>query len=106
MQLNGGVFGFQRSPRTSAFFDAWLAEWHKYGKRDQGALLRALRTHPLKMWVLPQQWNHITRYEDGREEAAILHFPMTARRWRGQIAGRIDSPEAWAAVQAFERGKR
>jgi hypothetical protein len=31
---------------------------------------------------------------------------MTARRWRGQIAGRIDSPEAWAAVQAFERGKR
>jgi len=106
IQLNGGVFGFQRNPRTREFFRLWHDEWAKWGKRDQAALLRALWRRPLKMQVLTNVWNTITRYvEDPRSyTAGILHYPMTARRWRGMIEGRSDSEEAWKAVAQFERG--
>jgi len=39
IQLNGGVFAFQRNDRTRAFFDAWHTEWRRWGKRD-GPFLR------------------------------------------------------------------
>jgi len=113
MQLNGGVFSFQRNPRTQAFFSAWHREWQRWGKRDQAALLRALWSNPVKIYYLGNQWNTILRpggagaYGLTREDSAgILHRPMTARRWRGLIKGRSDSQEAWAAVRAFQGGKR
>jgi hypothetical protein len=108
IQLNGGVFAFQRNPRVQAFFTAWHAEWQRWGKRDQAALLRALFQHPLRLYVLTNHWNYITRYNDPpREEACgLLHYPMTARRWRGIIQGRSDSEEAWGAVQRFQRTGR
>jgi hypothetical protein len=31
-----------------------------------------------------------------------MHYPGDARRWKGLIPGRIDSPEAWQAVKRFE----
>lgn len=101
IQLNGGVFVFQRNARTQKFFSTWHSEWQRWGKRDQAALLRALREHPLKMHVLGNEWNTITRYDPVERSAGILHYPMTARRWRGVLHGRSDSPEAWAAVQKF-----
>jgi hypothetical protein len=114
IQLNGGVFCFQRNPRTSNFFHAWYDEWTRWGKRDQAALLRALHAHPLKMYVLGNEWNTMVKntpsgdeYEPGRANSAgILHFPLTARRWRGKVAERSDSPEAWARVQEWERQNR
>ena len=103
LQLNGGVFAFQRNHRTAAFFRKWHEEWERWGKRDQAALLRALFQHPLKVYVLGNEWNTITRYDPPEKSAGILHYPMTARRWRGKIQGRSDSAEAWKAVRAFER---
>ena len=105
MQLNGGVFAFQRNPRTEAFFHAWHAEWKLYGKRDQGALLRALWKHPVKLYVLGNEWNNITRYPlpTTGGPAFVNHFPMTARRWRGVVHYRSDSQEAWQAVKEFEK---
>ncbi len=107
MQLNGGVFTFQRNQRTAAFFKAWHTEWQRWGKRDQGALLRALHANPVKMYVLGNEWNTITRYVDKPAEysAGILHYPMTARRWRGKVIQRSDSPEAWQAVKEWERSQ-
>lgn len=108
IQLNGGVFAFQRNERTASFFRCWHEEWQRYGKRDQAALLRALWKHPLKMYVLGNEWNTIIRdgYKPGREgSAGILHYPMTARRWRGKVVQRSDSPEAWRRVKEFERSK-
>jgi hypothetical protein len=102
MQLNGGVFAFARNERTAAFFHCWESEWRRWGKRDQGALLRALWQHPVKMYVLGQEWNNIVRYP-GTTPAWLNHTPMVARRWRGVIDHPLTSPEAWAAVQAFER---
>lgn len=105
IQLNGGVFTFQRNERTAAFFRCWHQEWARWGKRDQGALLRALWQHPLRLMVLTNHWNSIVRYIDGdarQYTSAILHFPMTARRWRGIVAGRSDSAEAWAKVREWE----
>jgi len=106
LQLNGGVFAFQRNERTAAFFRDWYAEWNRFGKRDQAALLRALWKHPLKLYVLGNEWNTILRYANKESSAGILHFPMTARRWRGKIVERSDSKEAWAAVSRFGQGAR
>jgi len=104
LQLNGGVFCYQRNKRTKAFFASWYQEWAKWSKRDQAALLRALWQHPLKLWVLGNEWNTITRYCDPATTAGILHYPMTARRWRGVIDHPLNSPEAWRAVKNFEEG--
>jgi hypothetical protein len=101
-QLNGGVWSFGRSERTKVFFESWIAEYEKYCQRDQGALLRALYKHPLKMLVLGNEWNTFPRYQNNQVTAGILHYPQEARRWAGQIAGRIDSPAAWQAVKKFE----
>jgi len=98
IQLNGGVFAFQRNERTHLFFDAWHEEWKRWGKRDQAALLRALFQNPVKLNVLTNVWNTITRYDSAESSAGILHYPMTARRWRGLIHDRLDSPTAWAQV--------
>jgi hypothetical protein len=48
------------------------------------------------------QWNATTRYELPPGEIAIKHHNMEARRWNGIIRGRIDSDEAWQAVEKFE----
>lgn len=108
IQLNGGVLAFRRNERTRDFFRAWHKEWKKWGKRDQAALLRALWDHPVKLFVLNNRWNTVTRYVEHPEgySAGILHYPMTARRWEGTIQGRSDSKEAWEKARQFKGGKR
>lgn len=108
LQLNGGVWAFTRNAETEAFFAAWRAEWERWAQRDQGALIRALYTHPLKLLVLGNEWNAFPKFQNDQEAAGILHYPGEARRWTGQIRGRLDEPEAWAAVKRFEtrRGAR
>jgi hypothetical protein len=54
------------------------------------------------MLVLGNEWNTIIRYDPKERSAGIVHYPMTARRWRGVLHGRSDSPEAWQAVKQFE----
>jgi len=95
------VFAFSRNERTLAFFHSWYEEWNRFGKRDQAALLRALWKHPLKLYVLGNEWNTIVRYANKESSAGILHYPMTARRWRGKVVDRSDSKEAWQAVARF-----
>lgn len=106
LQLNGGVFAFRRNARTRDFFAAWAEEWRRYGKRDQAALLRALNRCPVKMYVLGNQWNTVTRYDSAENAAWLLHYPMTARRWRGTVHYRLDDPKAWEAVKEFEGGRK
>jgi hypothetical protein len=101
LQYNGGMMAYRRNANTRRFFQMWQSEWQKYGKRDQGALLRALYDKPLRTFVLMNQWNATTRYEMPKGEIAIKHHNMEARRWNGLIQGRIDSPEAWQAVEKF-----
>lgn len=98
LQLNGGVFAFQRNESTQAFFDEWINQWQQWGKRDQGALLRALHLQPLRLYVVGNEWNTVTRYMNADQSAGILHHPMTARRWEGIIPHRLDSPEAFERI--------
>lgn len=110
LQLNGGVFGYRRTDNTARFFELWLQEWDRWGKRDQAALHRALYLNPLKTYVLGNEWNTIIRYDkqggyvyDTPDmSAGILHFPTTARRWKGLIDGRLDSEVAWDAVKLYK----
>lgn len=98
LQLQGGVMSFRRNERTAAFFHAWHEEWHRWAKRDQGALLRAMYANPLKLYILGVEWNTSTRYNPVEQSAGILHHQMEARRWKGIIKGRLDSGEAWGML--------
>jgi hypothetical protein len=100
------VLSFQRNERTKMFFDTWVVEWNRYGKRDQSALIRAMWACPLKLYVLGNEWNTVTRYDSADRAAWLLHYPTTARRWEGVVHPRSDSPEAWQAVKKFAEKHR
>ncbi len=104
LQLNGGVFSFRRCEATARLMREWHREWERYGKRDQAALARALYAGPLRLYVLGNEWNTVTRYVPAERTAGILHYAMQARSWRGVINGRLDSSEAWAAVHPDRQG--
>lgn len=97
-QFNGGVWSFARSERMASFFRLWLEEWDRFAQRDQGALIRALWANPLRVFVLGNEWNTFEKYSRGTETAGLMHYPGKARRWRGQIPGRMDSDAAWNMV--------
>ena len=103
LQYNGGMMAFRRCDRTREFFGLWQREYQRWCKRDQAALLRAVHTYPLRLFVLCNQWNATTRYEPPVGELAILHHNTQARRWGGIVRGRTDSGEAWEAVRRWER---
>jgi hypothetical protein len=105
LQYNGGVWAFGRNERIARFFRRWQAEWEVHAQRDQGALIRAMYTEPLKVWLLGNEWNTFEKYSKGVQTAGLMHYPGDARRWTGMIDGRIDSPQAWAAVKRFENEK-
>jgi hypothetical protein len=102
LQLAGGAFCFRRNERVGRFFARWQAEWERYGQRDQGPLLRALHAEPLKVWVLGNHWNTFPKFQPHQATAGLLHWPGDARRWDGQIPGRIDSTAAWEMVKRHE----
>lgn len=106
LQYNGGMMAFRRCDRTRAFFRRWRREWERWGKRDQGALLRALHQQPLRLYVLGNQWNASTRYPLPAGELALLHHNTEARRWSGLIRGRLDSDEAWALAGGWNGRQR
>lgn len=99
LQWNGGVWAFGRSKRIAAFFRRWQKEWEVHAQRDQGALVRAMYAEPLKILLLGNEWNTFPKYSKGVKTAGLMHYPGDARRWKGLIPGRIDSPEAWAMVK-------
>ena len=104
MQYNGGLFGFSRSEETKQFFKLWNDEWEVYAGRDQGALLRAMYTQPVKLFLLGNQWNASDRYPAptvGR--VALWHHNIEARRWAGKVADRLDSEKAWGMVDAWQK---
>lgn len=106
LQYNGGVWAFGRNRRIAAFFQRWQAEWERHAQRDQGALIRAMYTDPLKIMLLGNQWNTFLKYCKGIETAGLYHYPGDARRWKGMIPGRIDSDVAWQMVNAHEKRQR
>lgn len=107
LMLNGGVWSFGRGEQTEKFFQRWQLEWQRFGMRDQGALLRALYVDPLKVYVLGNEWNYFPQYSSRiTEPAGLLHRPGLARRWKGQINGRLDSEVAWKTVQRHQAGGR
>lgn len=110
LQLNGGMFVYRVNERTKKFFDTWQSEYVRYFKRDQASLDRAYYKYPVKMYVVGEEWNTITRYTSAERSAALLHYPLSARRFRGRISGKLNSIEAWASVyptkEDFEQWKK
>jgi len=106
LQWNGGVWAFGRNERIRKFFVRWQLEWERFAQRDQGALIRAMHTDPLKIWLLGSEWNTFNKYTAGITTAGLRHYPGDARRWSGMVQGRIDSPEAWRMVKLHEERRR
>lgn len=106
--INGGAFAFRRNKRTAAFFKHWFNEWDRHAGRDQGALLNALYANPLRTYWLCNEWNTLItlkghEYPPRRKgSAGIIHEVGEARRWEGQISGRIDGPQAWERVRQWQ----
>jgi len=92
LQLAGGVIGFRRTKATERFFSEWVREWFKLGRRDQGALIRALYTTPVRMLVLGCHWNSFGGIFEGETAGILHHRGGPARRLRGWRAGRLDDP--------------
>jgi len=109
LQINGGAWAFRRCKPAQQFFKLWLDEWNKHKGRDQGALIRAMYTAPLRVFWLGNEWNTLItlkgeEYPPGIDgSAGVLHFVGRARRWRGQVPqGKgLTDPEAWAMVDDF-----
>lgn len=106
LQYNGGVWAFGRNKRVAEFFKRWQREWEKHAGRDQGALIRAMYADPLKVYLLGNEWNTFEKYSKGIQTAGLMHYPGMARRWKGMIPGRIDSPVAWQMVEQFKARRR
>lgn len=56
LQLQAGVMFINRR-RCAALFAAWRDEWQRFGDQDQGALLRALKREPVRVYLLGRDWN-------------------------------------------------
>lgn len=57
LAFQAGVFYVARNERTARLFTAWLGEWRAWGPLDQGALLRAYREAPARVWLLGRAYN-------------------------------------------------
>ena len=103
LQLAGGVMAWRRTVTVEAFLTAWYAEWHRLARRDQGAMLRALYQHPVRLLTLGNEWN---RFEGicKEEPAGIIHHRGgPARRVPRWGPGRLDDPAAWNGRRANAR---
>jgi hypothetical protein len=55
--LQAGVMFLDSNERVHRFFQEWYREWSQFKSMDQAALLRALWTAPLRVWLLGRAWN-------------------------------------------------
>ncbi|HUW11211.1 MAG TPA: hypothetical protein VM537_15885 [Anaerolineae bacterium] len=67
LQLQAGLMFVARNRRTYELFAEWQRQWARWRDQDQGALLRALRMKPVRLWLLGRPWN-------GRAGALVEHL--------------------------------
>lgn len=95
LQLAGGVVAFRRTQPVKRFLEAWHKEWKVLARRDQGALLRALYKHPVRMLVIGNEWNSFTGLFKGTTAGILHHRGGPARRIAGWREGRLDDRQKW-----------
>ena len=71
LALQGGVIWFRKCEAVHRLFAAWREEWARWEDQDQAALVRALVTNPVRVFLLNRQYN------GGR---IVRHFYKYARR--------------------------
>ncbi len=95
LQLAGGVMAFRRTQPVKRFLEAWHKEWRKLARRDQGALIRAMYAHPVRMLVVGNEWNSFTGLFEGETAGILHHRGGPARRVVGWREGRLDDRRRW-----------
>ena len=102
-QYNSGVMLWRNTPKIKAFFAKWHAEWLRFQKHDQLALVRAIAQSQLSIAKIPKSYNTSPRDAEPLikqgERIHMLHL------WGGKVAsGRFSKlsmrycPEAVKAV--------
>lgn len=81
LQPSGGVLAFRRCAGAERFFHRWYAEWGRWGRTDQLALMRALYAEPVRYAWLPTEWNYYAHHGAPERAVGFLHFPTAARAW-------------------------
>lgn len=76
--LQGGVMYFRKTEAVHRLFAAWREEWGRFEDQDQAALVRALVSHPVRLFLLGRAYN------GGK---FIRHFYSYARRDSGMKFG-------------------
>jgi len=74
LALQAGVMFIKCNASTDALYGLWRSEWKRWAGQDQAALLRALESAPVKVWLLGRPWN-----TKGRGGAVIEHLYGRAR---------------------------
>lgn len=106
LQLAGGVVGFRRTQAVQEFLESWYREWFREARRDQGALLRSMYAHPVRLLVLGNEWNKFTGGISPEDGAGIIHHRGgPARRKLGWPAGRLDDPASFARAGAIRTNR-
>ena len=54
---NSGAIFFRRNDRCQRFFQEWHAQWKRWGRQDQLALVRALYRQPIRIAPMREPWN-------------------------------------------------
>ncbi len=57
LQLQAGVMWWRNCTEVDRLFAAWRDEWAKFERMDQGALIRAIRRTPVRIWLLGGPFN-------------------------------------------------
>lgn len=85
-QFNGGVIGFAKSERVSAFFDTWETAFFEHGiGKDQPSLRELLwEDRSLRVTVLPEEYNlwdlkRIDRLSFRHTSPRVLHSNLMKR---------------------------
>jgi hypothetical protein len=77
--LNSGMFLWRKNKKVKSLFELWHEEWLKFQQWDeQAALMRALNTSEVRLFVLSEIWNYPHRDEIKEEKVwekarVILH---------------------------------
>jgi hypothetical protein len=95
LQLAGGVMAWRRTRPIKRFLETWHEEWQRLARRDQGALLRAIYAHPVRVLVLGSEWNSFTGLFEGVTAGILHHRGGPARRAVGWREGRLDDRKRW-----------
>lgn len=103
---NSGVMVWRKCTEITQLFEAYYAEWLRFQRGDQFALMRALKQQGMALHVLPDPYNHIRQFDAKR--TVICHptrRKMQLYRHVKQVikaSGKVLDQRAWEIMKPID----